>query len=638
MLGKMQSLRSSKNSGEEQILGQQAAAGRHSPLRKAAIVLLGILLLLVVLQSFLPLRTAIKIGADEDFEFAKVTLCIKGYKLYTEIWDDQPPLYTSLLTRVVKWSDGMAHKRAQGKVGSQSGEKTERASTRGGHSVLEVRLLTTLFAALLLTSFYGAVFTVHQKGVAASAGSISLSAEKGIFNMAGRAPLLVGGIASIFLIGSPGFLEVSSSCMQEVPALAPIVASIALLLMFPRSRGHLAYGPRHVTEVLAGLLFAVGLQMKLIGVVYLPIVLLALWIRGETQRIHLTESSPSYLGEGESLAKFRRLAISCLVFGLSVLVGFVLLNSMTGNPLLVQLQQAWASHFTSGKSLEYGSAEEHRFDWSVLLKNWDTSVPAVLGVVYCLRQIRAGCARGKVIPVVEIGLAETGSNEEGGPTSGTPSLLYLLVPVTWLGLMLCVFGLHKPWWPYYYVHTAIPLSWCGGIGVAWVVQLMRSQVAGWNRSGERVGWRLLLAGLCGAWLLCALCWLGGRVYLEEKDIRATPKTFSSYVLKKIERYKPFTTFMFTDQPVYSFHASIPLPPRLAMLPFKRMWIGDMTNARLAAELESVKPGIILLRNDSQGLPFQDLLMREYQVVYFDKANRLFAHKSIARKGQVFSGE
>jgi len=69
-----------------------------------------------------------------------------------------------------------------------------------------------------------------------------------------------------------------------------------------------------------------------------------------------------------------------------------------------------------------------------------------------------------------------------------------------------------------------------------------------------------------------------------------------------------------------------------MLSLKRMWTGEMTNERVAAELESVKPGIILWRNDSKEVPFQELLNTEYQPVYIDNANKLFVHKTIARKG------
>jgi hypothetical protein len=61
-----------------------------------------LLLAFILLISALPLRTTLRISADEDFEFAKVELCSKGYQLYTQIWNDQPPLYTFLLARAAK--------------------------------------------------------------------------------------------------------------------------------------------------------------------------------------------------------------------------------------------------------------------------------------------------------------------------------------------------------------------------------------------------------------------------------------------------------------------------------------------------------------------------------------------------------
>src|SRR5205823_2481509 len=47
-------------------------------------------------------RTAVQIGADEGFELAKATLCLKGHKLYGEVWNDQPPLHTTLVAEALK--------------------------------------------------------------------------------------------------------------------------------------------------------------------------------------------------------------------------------------------------------------------------------------------------------------------------------------------------------------------------------------------------------------------------------------------------------------------------------------------------------------------------------------------------------
>ena len=59
------------------------------------------------------------------------------------------------------------------------------------------------------------------------------------------------------------------------------------------------------------------------------------------------------------------------------------------------------------------------------------------------------------------------------------------IPALWLAYNLAVFGLHQPWWNYYYVHTAIPLCWCAAIGIE----------AAWKKAREtrRMAWFAVLA-------------------------------------------------------------------------------------------------------------------------------------------------
>ena len=80
-----------------------------------------------------------------------------------------------------------------------------------------------------------------------------------------------------------------------------------------------------------------------------------------------------------------------------------------------------------------------------------------------------------------------------------------------------------------------------------------------------------------------------------------------------------------------------MPPPLAVLMLKLMWSGEMTNARIAEEMERYKPGVILLKNDTRQMPFQDLLHSEYRLVYEDAEHRLYALKSIIRKGRREDG-
>jgi hypothetical protein len=484
----------------------------------------------IALQALLPLGKVVKIGADEDFELSKPTLCLHGYKLYTQIWNDQPPLYTFLLTKILR---------------------------NISPSVLWLRLLTVAFSALLLCALFLLAFRIHG--------------------------LLTAALGVIFLIASPGFIEISCSCMQEVPALAPLAASICVLLIRPLRK----WG---ATETVSGLLFAVALELKFIGIIYAPLFPVVIWV-----------------GRGSSRISIRELVRRLLVLTTSTIVAFIALNYTTGSPLLLQIKQSWASHFAAAKAFEYGSPSDHPFDWSVLLKNWDMTVPALVGIAILVRELIAGKSR------------------------------MALLPMLWLPLTLLVFARHKPWWEYYYLHNAVPISWLAAVGFvgAWnfLRRSARKMVTGRampKHLGTYIQWTAFALFVGGS-----LCWMGARVYGEQTDIRASARLHSSYVLKEIQRFKPFTTFMFTDRPIYSFHSDIPLPPHLAMLSLKRFWTGDMSNARLVAEIEAVQPELILWANDSREVPFQDLLTRNYQLAYIDAANRLFVHKNIVKQVRRF---
>ena len=180
------------------------------------------------------------------------------------------------------------------------------------------------------------------------------------------------------------------------------------------------------------------------------------------------------------------------------------------------------------------------------------------------------------------------------------------------------------------MHNALPLCWCAAVGFAWLLRFVVS-ARGSGASSIYISSALAL----GLFVLCAFPWMAARVYGQVADMRVSPKIHSCYVLKEVEKFKPFTTFMFTDRPIYSFHSGIPVPPHLATLSLKRFWTGDMSNARLTGELESIQPGLVLWSNDSKEVPFQELLSQKYQLAYIDEANRLFVHKSIIKKAKRF---
>ena len=465
------------------------------------------------LATLMPLRTAVEIGPDEGFELAKATLCLHGYNLYSQAWNDQPPLHTFLVTQALRHVSS---------------------------SVLVPRLITVCFAAFLLASVFQIARRVNGLAVAALAAGL--------------------------LMASPGFLTLSSSCMLEIPALAPATAALWMLLLPNRS------GWRR-PEIAAGILFGAAFEIKLIGLTLLPLAAVIIWLENRQE--------PD---------AGRRFILSTLILAAVIVVATIITDLFSsGGGYLAHFQQSWSSHFAKTQTSEYGSPADYPFAWVVLLKNWDATIPALLGLVVCAFGIR--------------------------------QRLMALLPVAWLALNLTVFGLHKPWWNYYYVHTAIPLCWCAAIGLEAVI---RKCVA--RRRAPLWAVFALIAG-------CVLSWMGGRIYLQIKTARASPRIASSLVFTQINRFKPHAKFFYACDPIYSFYAGIPMPPDLAVLVRKRLWSGNMTNAKIAAEMSEIQPEMVLLPNDSRPVPFQALIRAQYNLVYEDQRHRLYVHKSIPRNTQ-----
>jgi hypothetical protein len=74
-----------------------------------------------------------------------------------------------------------------------------------------------------------------------------------------------------------------------------------------------------------------------------------------------------------------------------------------------------------------------------------------------------------------------------------------------------------------------------------------------------------------------------------------------------------------------------MPTNLAVMPVKRFWSGDMTNARLRDEMWRVKPELILLKNETRQSPFSDLVDSQYLLVYEDTKHRLLVSKGLDAK-------
>jgi hypothetical protein len=203
-----------------------------------------------------------------------------------------------------------------------------------------------------------------------------------------------------------------------------------------------------------------------------------------------------------------------------------------------------------------------------------------------------------------------------------------LFPLLWLGWALVIFINHTPWWPYYYIHIAIPLCWVAALALVWMIgrcwELFRS------RPSDRQKSRKFPGPLLGIMLFIVLAsfWMGMRVYSQVESVRALPRTFSSLVIAEAQRYQPYTHWLYADNIALSFHTDIPMPPTLAVFPLKRLWAGEMTVDRMVEEFARYKPELVILNNDDMEPPFHDMLDEAYRVVYQDNQYQLYARTNI----------
>lgn len=164
-----------------------------------------------------PITRTLEFDYDEGLNLIKALLYSEGFSLYKEIWSDQPPFLTVLLSH---WFSLF------------------------GQSIFAARFLIVLFSALLIWSFYQ---IVH--------------------NSLGRTPAL---IATLLLFTSWQFIRLSISVMIGVPSLSLAMLSIYMLTLYKRH-------PRKRFIVSSGGLLALSLQTKLFTIFLIPLMLFYLF-------------------------------------------------------------------------------------------------------------------------------------------------------------------------------------------------------------------------------------------------------------------------------------------------------------------------------------------------------------------------
>lgn len=418
----------------------------------------------LLLYSLLPLGTALEFGGDEGLELMKAFLCGKGFVLYQQIWSDQPPLFTMLLS----W-------------GFQT----------CGASLLVARLIAAVFGVILFAAFYWLVRRLSGDWVAA--------------------------LATFLLAASPAVFMLSVSVMQEVPAIGVALFAACLLSRWREQR-------RWAWLLGSGALMGVALGIKLTALIVAPAMFAELLLANRDR--------------GDK-AWDRRSVLQMVAWGLATALVFAFISLIWGRG---SFQSSFQAHTSLHPAPGAGRPEDHVLPLKLFWDHAECVGAALVGL--CLIA-RCRCWREWTFPVV------------------------LLLTV------LGIHAVHRPWWMYYYVHLAVPLSWLAAYAACEVFRVIARLLA---ESRYRVA-------SAKTWQAVALCTLLGVLLVRSEgrleagigDMRHRARADVNPIVKQMRASASRTHWVYSHRAVFPFCAGLPMPPELAVVSLKRYWSGQISD-------------------------------------------------------------
>ncbi len=304
----------------------------------------------------------------------------------------------------------------------------------------------------LFTVFLGVLFRIFgckiavARGLAVFFGAVLVT---GLFHFVRRVSgVLAAAVAAFCLVAAPEVFRLTISAMLEAPAIG-----VGLWALWPVWRWEQSGGKRWL--VVSGLIMAVALQIKLTAAIMGPALAVEIalasagwaiagcgrWAGGpgfeisdvrsqRTDSQSLAGDSPrSTGGSRRFLAAAWGITRDVLIWAGSIAAGFIILGLLFGSGY----REAWQSHFAAKPPAVVAQIDRMAFSPELLVQHTEAlwGLGAALIVLVWKRSVR---------PVV--------------------------FPLLLLGTVLLVHLIHRPYWPYYYLHFAVPIAWLTGYGTA----------------------------------------------------------------------------------------------------------------------------------------------------------------------------
>jgi len=179
----------------------------------------------------------------------------------------------------------------------------------------------------------------------------------------------------------------------------------------------------------------------------------------------------------------------------------------------------------------------------------------------------------------------------------------LLLPVSWLISALMILMMWRPIWYHYYLLISIPSCWLAGISISRLFN---------NKKGLSF-W--ITVGLT----IFAILRIPHKYTIMLENLESKTSSSQTTVVKELLKYKPYTHWIVTDNPIFAFYADMQVVPELAVISDKRDFISKKDENSFLRILNKYQPELILLNKPYLYSPkIISYIEKNYTTVYQDK--------------------
>jgi hypothetical protein len=181
----------------------------------------------------------------------------------------------------------------------------------------------------------------------------------------------------------------------------------------------------------------------------------------------------------------------------------------------------------------------------------------------------------------------------------------MLYPAAWVGLAYLALLNYRPVWGHHQALVTVPAALLAGVATAEALGGAARWAASWRPRWEAqpagsppAGAGALAVTAVGllllAWTLAQLAPPALTLFASGQVPDSPRLSSEERFMKKIAVYAPQTRWMATDLAMYAFRAGLPVPPELAVISWKRLAVGGLSDAALLEILQQRQPEQVLL--------------------------------------------